>query len=304
MSKLRYIPYGYTVRNGRTIIDRKEAETIREIFENYIAGATLQNIADDLTLRGVPYTEKMTAWDKARVARIIGNARYLGTGEYETIIDEEVFENAAMTKASRGRMALIDECEGIRHIRNRIHCGRCGYPMIRRTCNKRVIRESWICTNEQCGMHVRISDADLLLKIALLMNRIIENTRLLEPRSQGACQDTPAIKNIKEDIDRELERQNPSDDYILERVGALASELYKQSQSKPMIMAQILRKRASVMKPTETFDIDNFEALIECVGIGENGKVTLYTKTKTEIVEEGENCDGCDKNTQTNGDRH
>ena len=77
MSKLRYIPYGYTVRNGRTVIDRKEAEIVREIFESYIEGATLESIADKLTKQKVPYTEKVTAWDKSRVARIIGNARYL-----------------------------------------------------------------------------------------------------------------------------------------------------------------------------------------------------------------------------------
>ena len=160
MSKLRYIPYGYTVRNGRTVIDRKEAEIVREIFESYIDGATLENIADKLTKQKIPYTEKVTAWDKSRVARIIGNARYLGTEEYETIIEEDTFENATQTRLARGRMAMINECEGLRYIRNRIRCECCGYPMVRRTCNKRVVRESWMCTNKECGMRVRISDAD------------------------------------------------------------------------------------------------------------------------------------------------
>ena len=30
MKKIRYIPYGYTMRNGRTVISTEEAEIIRE----------------------------------------------------------------------------------------------------------------------------------------------------------------------------------------------------------------------------------------------------------------------------------
>lgn len=36
MKKIRYIPYGYTVRNGRTVISTEEAEIIREIFKAYL----------------------------------------------------------------------------------------------------------------------------------------------------------------------------------------------------------------------------------------------------------------------------
>ena len=32
MKKIRYIPYGYTMRNGRTVIAQDEATVIREIF--------------------------------------------------------------------------------------------------------------------------------------------------------------------------------------------------------------------------------------------------------------------------------
>lgn len=51
MKKTRFIPYGYTVRDGRTIIDRREAEVIRAIFKEYITGASLKDIAGDLTER-------------------------------------------------------------------------------------------------------------------------------------------------------------------------------------------------------------------------------------------------------------
>ena len=90
MKKIRYIPYGYTMRNGRTVISTEEAEVIRDIFKAYLNGASLKAIAEELTGRQIPYTQKTTTWDKARIARIIDNAKYVGTEEYDPIIDEAI----------------------------------------------------------------------------------------------------------------------------------------------------------------------------------------------------------------------
>lgn len=92
MKKIRYIPYGYTMRNGRTVISTEEAEIIREIFKAYLDGASLKAIAEELTGRQIPYTQRTTTWDKARIARIIDNAKYIGTEEYDPIIDEDMWK--------------------------------------------------------------------------------------------------------------------------------------------------------------------------------------------------------------------
>ena len=42
MKKIRYLPFGYTIRNGQTVIDQQEAETVRGIFTAYIHGASLK----------------------------------------------------------------------------------------------------------------------------------------------------------------------------------------------------------------------------------------------------------------------
>lgn len=163
MKKTRFIPYGYTIRDGRTVIDHNEADIIRYIFDEYIKGASLKELADDLTQRKVPYTEKTDVWDKARIARIIDNAKYLGNDEYDSIIDEDTFEYAVNAKTARQRNTVEKECEGIALLRNRVKCEKCGSLMVRRICSKRNIKESWKCTNDECGYQLRISDGDLLL---------------------------------------------------------------------------------------------------------------------------------------------
>ena len=91
MKKTRYIAYGYTIRDGKTVIEHSEAEVIRLIFDVYIKGASLKEIAEELTRRQIPYTEKTAVWDKARIARIIENSKYMGTDNYDPIIDEGTY---------------------------------------------------------------------------------------------------------------------------------------------------------------------------------------------------------------------
>ena len=49
MKKIRYLPFGYTIRNGHTVIEQQEADIVRNIFRSYIQGASLKEIAEDLT---------------------------------------------------------------------------------------------------------------------------------------------------------------------------------------------------------------------------------------------------------------
>lgn len=295
MKKTRFIPYGYTIRDGRTVVEHNEAEIIRYIFDEYIKGASLKDLAEDLTRRKIPYTEKSDVWDKARIARIIDNSKYLGDGDYDPIIDEDTYEGAVSAKTARQRNTVERECEGIALLRNRVKCEKCGSPMVRRICSKRNIKESWTCTNDECGYRLRISDGDLLLKITLLMNRIIENTELMIPKPKTRLKDSPTVAALQNEIDIELNRGNPSQEYVVSKVCDIASQLYKETQAKSMIVAQIARKRVMLMKPQETFNCDYFSDLISYITLGDSGKVTLHTKVEAEIAE-GEEPNGSNEN--------
>ena len=288
MKKTRFIPYGYTIREGRTVIEHTEAEIIREIFDEYIKGASLKDIAENLTQRRIPYTEKTDVWDKARIARIIDNAKYIGDEEYDPIIDEDTYEGAVSMKAARQRNTVQKECEGIALLRNRVKCEDCGSPMVRRICSKRHVKESWTCQNAECGKRLRISDGDLLQKITILMNRIIENSELLIPKPKTRIVDSPTVANLQRQVDAELGKDHPSEEYIVEKISDIASQLYKETQAKKIIVAQIARKRASMMRSQENFNCDYFSDLIDYITLSSSGKVRIHTKVGTEITE-GEN---------------
>lgn len=303
MKKIRYIPYGYTMRDGHTVIRHDEADVIRHIFGIYINGASLKEIADELTRQKVPYTEKTDIWDKARVARILANARYTGDGEYDPIIDEELYEIAAATKAARLKHEFTKDTAALAVLRNRVRCGKCGYPMVRRIDSRRKIKESWTCENDACGLRVRIGDKELFERINLLMNRLIDNADLLIPKRRQRASDSFAVAQLQGDIDAELQKDHPSEEYIIEKVRKISSQLYRETSAKEMIAAQIARKRAMLMEPQKHFNSDYFVDLIETVSLGEAGQITLSSKTDT-TISEGDQPDGCNEDPEEKSDNN
>ena len=290
MKKIRYIPYGYTMRNGRTVISSEEAEVIREIFKAYLGGASLKCIAEELTARQIPYTQKTATWDKARIARIINNAKYVGTEEYDPIIDEDMYEAAVSLKTARQRNTCKKENDAIALLRDLVRCDCCGHPMIRRVSTKHRIRESWNCTNDECGNRVRISDAQLLETITILINRIILNNYLLQPKPRKRYEPDAQVTKIGNEIALELEQDDPNEDLIIQRTVEMASLIYEQSSAKLDLAVSIARKLAQTMVTQEEFNQDYFTALAAYVTLGAQGRVVLHTKTETEVaLDDGSN---------------
>lgn len=290
MKKIRYIPYGYTMRNGRTVISSEEAEVIREIFKAYLGGASLKSIAEELTARQIPYTQKTATWDKARIARIINNAKYVGTEEYDPIIDEDMYEAAVSLKTARQRNTCKKENDAIALLRDLVRCDCCGHPMKRQVSTKHRIRESWNCTNDECGNRVRISDAQLLETITILINRIILNNHLLQPKPRKRYEPDALVTKIGNEIALELEQDDPNEDLIIQRTVEMASLIYEQSSAKLDLAVSIARKLAQTMVPQEEFNQDYFTALTAYVTLGAQGRVVLHTKTETEVaLDDGSN---------------
>lgn len=292
MKKTRYIPYGYTVRNGLTIVERNEAQIVQEIFELYINGSSLKDIAEILTARQVPYTEKTREWDKARIARIIDNAKYIGASDYEPIIEESTYEIAVNTKKAKQRNTTQSTVEGITQIRNKVRCGCCGSMMVRRVNQSHKIQESWECTNEECGIRVKIPDAVLMQKVTLILNRIIKNKKLLVPREKQKKKrsDLPEVYKLEEDLREEIGQQNPSEHTMLQIIKNIAETTYAHSDGKDDIALRISQKRLELYSPSESFQSQAFDDIVSTIRMDENGNITLQTKTNAEVTEEENEC--------------
>ena len=72
-------PFGYKVKLGEIVPQPQEAETVRSIYLQYLAGASFKQLAEQLQTEDVPYDEDKS-WNKNMVARILEDDRC-----YETI---------------------------------------------------------------------------------------------------------------------------------------------------------------------------------------------------------------------------
>lgn len=243
-------------------------------------------------------------WDKARISRILENAKYIGNEEFETIIDEDIYEEASAVKSARRWNQAAQESEGIRQIRDHVRCGQCGAPMLRHINSNREIRESWTCSNADCGIRVRVSDGELLRKITLLMNRVIANADLMLPHPKVKPRDSAVVLNLQQQISDEMEQERPSEERIVGLLCEIASQLYKETNAKMQITAQIARKRVSLMKPQDAFNAAYFSELIDTVSLHMGGGVVLHTKTETDICESEEEPNGSPENPETDSFRN
>lgn len=70
-------PYGYDLREGKLVINRQEAKIVRQIFQLYLSGAGLQQIADELNERG--HRGKTGAlWNTTTLSHLLQNHAYYG----------------------------------------------------------------------------------------------------------------------------------------------------------------------------------------------------------------------------------
>ncbi len=201
-----------------------------------------------------------------------------------------MYEAAVSLKTARQRNTCEKENDAIDLLRDFVRCDNCGQPMKRRVSMKHRIRESWNCTNDDCGIRVRISDTQLIETITVLINRVILNDHLLQPKPRKRYEPDAKVTKVGNDIALELERDAPNEEYIIDKTIEMAALMYEQSNAKLNLTVSLARKLAHTMVTQDEFNRDYFTALASYITLGEQGRVVLHTKTETEVtLDDGSN---------------
>ena len=99
----RKLPFGYQMRMGEIIRNEPEAKAVQDIFLQYTLGASLKEIAAQMSKTGSTYDEGKL-WNKNMVARILENAKYTGADNYPELVDIKLFEAAAEKRQTKQRL--------------------------------------------------------------------------------------------------------------------------------------------------------------------------------------------------------
>lgn len=92
--------------------------------------------------------------------------------------------------------------------------------------------------------------------------------------------DSAVVLNLQQQISDEMEQERPSEERIVALLCEIAGQLYKETNAKTQIAAQIARKRVSLMKPQDAFNAAYFSELIDAVSLHVGGGVVLHTHSE------------------------
>lgn len=206
--KLSYPPYGYDYIDGQIVVNKKQAEVVKRIFTDALAGKGTQKIAQELNDEGVR-TKKGGQWRGSTIRGILRNEKYTGDvilqktytddnftrrtnkGEkdqfliennHEAIISHEEFKAVNLAIEQRGKEKGIKS--GNSKYLNRyplsgkIQCSECGSTFKRRihgTKNNKYI--AWCCSKhitniEECSM-IYIREDSIHQGFVTMINKLI-----------------------------------------------------------------------------------------------------------------------------------
>ncbi|MCL2301352.1 MAG: recombinase family protein, partial [Firmicutes bacterium] len=279
-------PFGYTMEMGRMIVHPREGEIVRAMFADYLAGASLKDIAEDLTGRGVEYLPGESGWNKNRVKRILEDTRFLGAGQFPSLVDEATFHAVQARKQDRNDRKVIQPESHISQIAMPVVCAACGTAMTRTHHTKRKITEAWGCP---CGTKIWLADSDLLVGIIEILNWLIADPALIteEPHEPDETQQLE-IRRLQNEVGRQLEGFDLDREGVQRDIFLLAAAKFKSLPDHAT--AQILRAAFEKSAPLDTFSRELLEATTSQVLLG-NNKVFFKLKNQQIIGKDGENAD-------------
>ena len=96
-------PFGYQMRMGEIIRNESEAKAVQDIFLQYTLGASLKEIAEQMSKTGPTY-DTGKSWNKNMVARILESPKYTGVDNYPKLVDIKLFEAAVEKRQTKQRL--------------------------------------------------------------------------------------------------------------------------------------------------------------------------------------------------------
>lgn len=280
--KIRNIPFGYQMENGRITPHPAESETVREIFTAYLDGQSLLQIANSLNERNIEYMPGVTGWNKARLKRIIEDERYLGSESYPAMIGQADFSEAQKIKAERNTQKDTDRTAAVFRLPVPVRSECCGSPMRRLHDSRTPHKEKWMCRS--CGMAIKISDNQLLAAITECTNAVIAAPTLLHHESSQT--ERPAVSlRMRNDIGRMLDSTVIDKDGLKNRIFECASLVYSELDTAERT-TEHLRAVFESTRPLSCYNPRLTEQAVSAVILHTDKTVSLILKNGQEIRKE------------------
>lgn len=216
------IPFGYVYQNGELVIDEYEAMQIREIYDSFLAGKSINAIGREMQGK---YTRK---WDAVKIRNALTNSVYIGKvkfasteydGRHTPVISRDVFDQVRNLLFSQAREDKKTSAQKTPFRANfllssLVYCGRCGarysgnhgyYKCYSRAKSSRKFIIDPNCKNDHWDideLNKRVLQSiNELVHDKRLLNNLLQSNTSVEPKTNHE-----AIEKRLGDIEKQVER--------------------------------------------------------------------------------------------------
>ena len=279
----RNIPFGYQYQNGVLVVNSPEAKIVQQVFAQYLLGEPLSKIAAHLTAKLVEYLPGHWQWDKARVKRLLDNAKYIGNGEYPPIIKEKDFQMAHQKKESANtNRQQVDK--DVKLFKGLVHCHHCGCPMVRRMDSRMGHPVTWKCP--RCDYFLPLPDEDFKQRVFLLQQRLVDKPLLAEKEEEPIPVTSMEARRLTNEIFRKMDSGDFSEEELVNLALQCAAENYQTINSARHITDRLT---AALLHagPLSAFDRTLFERTVSEIHLTRKGEILLKLQNGV-FIGEGE----------------
>ena len=279
----RSIPFGYYYQNGVLAVHPQESQTVRAVFMAYLSGEPLSKIAARLTAKLVEYLPGCCQWNKARVKRILDNAKYTGEGDFPQLITEKQFQLAHQKKESANtNRQSVDE--DIKLFKGLVHCHHCGGPMVRRMDSRMEHPVTWKCP--RCGYFLPLPDEEFKHRVFLLQKRLVDKPLLAEKEEEVIPVTSMEARRLTNEIFRKLDSGDFNEGELVNLALQWAAENYEAISSARHITERLT---AALLHagPLSAFDRELFQRTVSEIHLTRKGEILLKLQNSV-LVGEGE----------------
>ena len=272
MSKNRRIPFGYIMENGEITTEPREVYAVAKIFDEYIAGKSLLDIANMMQTEGIPYHPlEKSQWNRNMVKRILENEKYLGTDKYPQLVDKAKFDKVNEIKTKKATNLCIVP-EDMKDIRNMTICSE---------CRKRLFRNqngTWNCKTYRCGgFQHKVTEQMIIAAVLNILNSAIANPSLLETVGELSIY-TPNgnVTRQKNEINKLLDSPDIDYDRIKREMIKLAEIKYDCcSYDDVPQKTQYMKKQLADREQLNELDMDLLKSCAEHIAISHFASISL-----------------------------
>ena len=251
--KNRYIPFGYQIQNGDSVINTEQAATVQHIFYAYTEGQSFKEIAEYLTTSGTAYHFSDNSWNKNIVARILANEIYCGAKGYPAIISKEVYSQAASIRSNK----TVTYSAVLKPFRSDMQCACCGERLYWRPRT-----QQWTC--RQCGMWSKpMQPENMAQQIVDRLYQIQQHPEIIHNPKEQCNTRSIEVAQLDHEIHTALALPELDADAIIDKIlrrAELQFNYCAAGDDDPTTMQ--IKRACKEFKPTDTFPESFYSSML------------------------------------------